>query len=223
MIDGTAAPAPRPARAVPEVAEHFESFEQQEHAAHLGMWLFLTSEILLFGALFALYTGYRVIYSHEFMVASHHNNVAIGTTNTLILITSSFLAAWAVHAVRHDRRLTVLFCLFGTVALGVCFLGLKSLEYREHFAEGIFPGASYAFAALPERGAAIFFTLYYFMTGLHALHVIGGLVALTVVALRARARRYSAASYTSLELSVLYWHLVDVIWIFLWPLMYLVG
>ena len=207
-----------------EPAEHFEDLAQQEHAAHLGMWLFLTSEVLLFGALFGLYTGYRLEYPREFAAAARHNTTVLGTVNTLILITSSFSAAWALHlAGSQRRRRPVVASLAATIALGVTFLVLKGLEYGQHIAEGILPGAAYRFAELPQHGANLFFSLYYAMTGLHALHVIGGMSALTVLTVLAARGRFVARRLTVLELGVLYWHLVDVIWIFLWPLMYLQG
>jgi cytochrome c oxidase subunit 3 len=202
-------------------ADHFESVAQQEHAAHLGMWLFLTSEVLLFGALFGLYTGYRLEYRADFAQAVHHNNILLGTVNTAILITSSFSAAWAVHSAKRGSRRGLLGSLFITLALGLCFLVFKFIEYSQHFAEGIYPGALYAYKELPTHGANIFFTLYFFITGLHALHVIGGLSALGVLTWLAARGRHTPQRYTSLELGVLYWHLVDVIWIFVWPLMYL--
>jgi cytochrome c oxidase subunit III len=202
-------------------AEHFESIAQQERAAHLGMWLFLTSEVLLFAALFGLYTGYRLQYPSDFAAAAGHNNVLLGTANTLILITSSFAAAWAVHAAALGRRGVILVSLGVTLLLGASFLVLKGIEYGQHFAEGIYPGALYRFAELPAHGANVFFSLYFFMTGLHALHVLAGLATLLVLALFALRGRYTPERHTPLELGVLYWHLVDVVWIFLWPLMYL--
>jgi len=205
-----------------ETAEHFATPEQQERATHLGMWLFLTSETLLFGALFGVYTGYRLAYSVEFHAAQRLNHAWLGTLNTVILVSSSFFAAWAVHAARHERRRTVLRCLLATLVLGLGFLVVKSFEYADHFAHGIFPGAHYASAEQPGAGARLFFTLYFFMTGLHAAHVIGGLVTLGVLAYLA-SRRRSLQRYTPLELGVLYWHLVDAVWIFLWPLLYLAG
>jgi cytochrome c oxidase subunit 3 len=206
-----------------EPAEHFESIGQQEHAAHLGMWLFLTSEVLLFGALFGLYTAYRLEYTREFVAASQHNNVVLGTLNTLILISSSFSAAWAVHMATLQRRRAVVVSLGVTVLCGLLFLVLKGIEYGQHFAEGIYPGGAYRFAELPEHGANIFFSLYFAMTGLHALHVIGGLCTLLVLAVLALRGHFVGGRHTALELGVLYWHLVDVVWIFLWPLMYLLG
>jgi cytochrome c oxidase subunit 3 len=204
-----------------EPAAHFESLAQQEQAAHLGMWLFLTSEVLLFGALFGLYTAYRLEYPQDFAAAVHHNNIVLGTVNTAVLITSSFSAAWAVHSAKHGARGSLLGSLGVTLLLALGFLLLKSIEYAQHFSEGIYPGAFYHFKELPNHGANIFFTLYFFITGLHALHVIGGMTALAVLTVLALRGRHTPERHTALELGVLYWHLVDVIWIFVWPLMYL--
>jgi cytochrome c oxidase subunit 3 len=209
------------ASAALEPEDHFESLAQQEHAAHLGMWLFLTSEVLLFGALFGLYTAYRLEYPKEFAAAVHHNNIVLGTVNTAVLITSSFSAAWAVHSAKRGARRQLLGSLGITILLALGFLALKSIEYGQHFSEGIYPGAFYRFEELPSHGANIFFTLYFFITGLHALHVIGGMTALGILSVFAARGRYTPARHTALELGVLYWHLVDVIWIFVWPLMYL--
>ncbi len=202
---------------------HFQDLPAQEHAVRLGMWLFLGSEVLLFAGLFALYTAYRFRYGAEFHAAIHHNDVAIGTTNTAVLIVSSFTMAWAIHALRHRRRRTCLLSLAATAALGVTFLGLKSVEYRLHFAHGIYPGAHYASAELPGHGATIFFTLYFLMTGLHALHMIGGVTAVGWLAARVARRRTTLEYHPELEMVGLYWHLVDSVWIFLWPLFYLTG
>ncbi|HTQ06725.1 MAG TPA: cytochrome c oxidase subunit 3 family protein [Polyangiaceae bacterium] len=203
------------------MAEHFESVERKDQAAHLGMWLFLASEVLLFGALFAVYAGYRVEFGYEFVVASSHNSIAIGTTNTFVLVTSSLFAALAVHAARSGRLRRAAGLLALTIGCGLLFLGLKAVEYGEHFRAGILPGNHYHYAALPTHAANAFFTLYYLMTGLHALHVTGGMVALGAVGYRAFRGAYSAERHLPLELAVLYWHLVDVIWLFLWPLLYL--
>jgi len=207
----------------PELRDWFEDATRQAQASQLGMWLFLTSEVLLFAGLFALYVAYRITYSQSFAEASRHNDVLIGTTNTLILITSSFFVAWAVHAVRSDRRRTVVLSLLAAVALGAVFLTLKAFEYSDHFHHGIYPGGYYAFDELPANGAKIFFTLYYFMTALHAFHVIGGMIALAVVAILAARGKVRGDYHTSLENAGLYWHLVDVVWIFLWPMLYLAG
>jgi cytochrome c oxidase subunit 3 len=204
-----------------EPADHFATLAQQEQASHLGMWLFLTSEVLLFGALFGLYTGYRLEYAADFAQAVQHNNIAIGTINTALLVTSSFSAAWAVHSARLGSRRGVVTSLAVTLLLGLGFLVLKLVEYLEHFQAGIYPGALYHSTELPSHGANLFFTLYFFLTGLHALHVVAGLSALAVLAVLGWLGRHTPERHTSLELGVLYWHLVDVIWIFVWPLMYL--
>ena len=199
-----------------------EDLGKQEHAARFGMWIFLGSELLLFAGLFALYAAYRAEYARAFTAGVHHNALYLGTTNTVVLIVSSFTVAWAVHSMRAARPRVALRMLVLTMLLGATFLVIKGFEYAQHFAEGIFPGRYYAFDGLPE-GGKLFFTLYYLMTGLHGLHVVGGMAALTVATVRAAQGTYGPAHYTPLELVVLYWHLVDVIWIFLWPLLYLVG
>lgn len=204
-------------------AEHFQDLARQQHAAHFGMWLFLSSETLLFAGLFGVFAGYRMMYTADFLAASHHNSVAIGTANTAILITSSFAVALALHAVRLGAHRVGALCVGVTVALGGVFLVLKGIEYADHFRHGIYPGSHYAFAELPSHGANLFFTLYYFLTGLHALHVLGGMTFLALLIHPIARRRYGEANHLLLENGALYWHLVDIIWIFLWPLLYLVG
>lgn len=212
--------APRPAATA---RDWFEDAERQAYASSIGMWLFLGSELLLFGGLFGLYAAYRVIYPVDFHHAAGHNEVAIGSANTFVLITSSFTVAWAVHALRAGARRMAVLAVGVTVLFGLIFLGLKAIEYTHHFREGIYPGAGYALASLPGPGARHFFTLYFFMTGLHAMHVIGGLTALVLIGWATHRGRVNPDHPTALENAALYWHLVDVVWIFLWPLLYLVG
>jgi cytochrome c oxidase subunit III len=204
-----------------DVHEIYGDPRARGHALHLGMWLFLGSETLLFAGLFGLYSAYRAAYEADFAAAVGHNHALIGTANTLILIVSSFAVAWSIHALRGGRRRACIGALVAAMALGGCFLGLKLVEYSGHLAEGIAPGVHYASAALPSPGARTFFTLYYAMTGLHALHVIAGLAILGWLAFRVARRRLTAEHPIELELGGLYWHLVDVVWIFLWPLLYL--
>jgi cytochrome c oxidase subunit 3 len=194
---------------------------QREHALHLGMWLFLGSETLLFAGLFGIYTGYRAAFPEDFARAVAHNNALIGTANTVLLITSSFFVAWGIHALRDGRRRTCIASLVLAVALGLGFLVLKSLEYRAHLAAGIAPGTYYSSRELPAYGSVLFFTIYYVMTGLHAIHVIAGMILLGWLAIRVARGRTRQDHRTELELGGLYWHLVDVVWIFLWPLLYL--
>jgi cytochrome c oxidase subunit III len=190
-------------------------------ALHLGMWLFLGSETLLFAGLFGLYSAYRAAYPADFAAGVAHNEILIGTANTVILIVSSFAVAWSIHALRGRRRRACIGAIAAAMLLGGGFLGLKLVEYSAHFAEGIVPGPYYASTELPSHGAQVFFTLYYAMTGLHALHVIAGMVLLGWLAIRVARRRSTPEHRTELELGGLYWHLVDVVWIFLWPLLYL--
>ena len=200
----------------------YDSLARQHATARLGMWVFLASESLLFAALFALYAAYRFIYPSEFHAAAAHANVLLGTINTYILLTSSLTVALAIHETKHGRRDRALILLALTIALGVAFEVCKLVEYGLHLREGIAPGGYYAYAALPAHGAVLYFTLYYLMTGLHALHVLGGLCALAWLWARLYRGKIGADSYLALELGGLYWHLVDLVWIFLWPLLYLV-
>ena len=198
----------------------YESLEKQGHAVRLGVWIFLGSELLLFAGLFALYAAYRTEYAAAFAEGVHHNELWIGTTNTAVLIVSSFTVAWAVHSARVDRMRRASLMLAISILLGLVFLTLKGLEYSHHFSEGIYPGPAFSYPGLPA-GSRLFFTLYYFMTGLHALHMIGGIAVMAWLAVRVRRRRTTAAYHPELEAGALYWHLVDAIWIFLWPLFYL--
>ncbi len=206
-----------------QLGVQYDSLERQHATARLGMWVFLASETLLFAGLFALYAAYRIRYPAEFHAAAAHAEVAIGTVNTYILLTSSLTVALAIAAVQRGRRRRALLLLATTIALGVTFEVLKGLEYGHHLAEGLAPGGYYAYAPLPAHGAVLYFTLYYLLTGLHALHVAGGLVRA-----RSGCRGGSGgagsprSSHLALELGGLYWHLVDLVWIFLWPLFYLV-
>lgn len=201
----------------------FEDLGKQAHAARFGMWVFLGSELLLFAGLFGLYVAYRSQYADAFAEGVHHNSLAIGTINTVVLIASSFTVAWSIHALRRDRRRAALRMLAATMVLGALFLVFKGVEYAGHFGEGVYPGRYYASADLPGRGAQVFFTMYYFMTGLHALHMVGGLAVMAWLTARVARRRTTSTHHTALELGALYWHLVDGIWIFLWPLFYLTG
>ena len=200
----------------------YDSLARQHATARLGMWIFLASESLLFAALFALYAAYRFVYPAEFHAAAAHANVLLGTINTYILLTSSLTVALSIDATKRGHRRRALGLLAVTILLGVAFEVLKGVEYGEHLANGIAPGGYYTFAALPAHGAVLYVTLYYLMTGLHALHVAGGLCALAWLWVLLYRGRITPDSYLSLELGGLYWHLVDFVWIFLWPLLYLV-
>jgi cytochrome c oxidase subunit 3 len=203
------------------LGEQFDSLEQQEHALRLGMWTFLASEMLLFAGFFALYAAYRAMFSVDFAAAVKHNTLTYGTVNTFILLTSSFTVALTVWAVRHGRPRLCAVLLGVTILQGLAFLVLKGVEYQKHIQEGALFGGFYHYRELPTFGANRFFTLYWAVTGLHALHVTAGIGVLAWMLRRTLQRRYTAEHHTWLEMGTLYWHLVDVIWIFLWPLLYL--
>lgn len=203
------------------LGDQYDSFETQERSLELGMWVFLATEILLFAALFALYASYRSMYLPDFKAGIEHNTLAFGTVNMYVLLTSSLLAALSVSAVRAERPRAASWLLVGTALLGVAFLVIKLCEYWRHWHEGSLPGRYYHYSELRTFGANRFFTMYWVMTGFHALHVTAGVGVVAWMAVRARRGFYTRAVHARLVIGTLYWHLVDVIWIFLWPLLYL--
>ncbi len=212
---------------VPGVAEgiighHFSSLERQNEAMRLGMWLFLATEILLFAGLFTGYAVYRFQFPLAFAEGSRHLNITAGTVNTVVLITSSFTVALALHFVRTDSPRAAALCISITLLFALAFLGIKAIEYAEHFREHALPGKYYAFEEVKIPGAAMFYTMYFLMTGLHGFHVIAGMSVLSWQLWRTLQGRYNAAYSTGLEMGALYWHLVDLVWIFLYPLLYLI-
>ena len=204
-----------------ELGEQYGDFAQQDHTLKFGMWVFLASEVLLFAALFALYAAYRTMYVDDFRAAIEHNTLAYGTVNMFVLLVSSFTVALSVWAVRHGRNGTAVALQLTTIALGIAFLVIKLFEYAEHFHERALPGRYYHMTELPTFGAKRFFTMYWVMTGVHALHVTGGVCVVGWLVYRTATRHYTPEHYAGLEMGTMYWHLVDVIWIFLWPLLYL--
>lgn len=188
--------------------------------AKLGMWLFLLSEILLFGGLFILYSAYRYRYASEFHQASREMEVFLGTINTLILQTSALIMTLGVSAIRRGNRRLTGYLLVGTMALGFIFLGIKGSEWLTHIEHGFYP-QSPALLARP-KGEILFFSLYYTMTGLHGLHVLIGLCVLMLMMIYLWRGRLNATRFVPLENAGLYWHLIDIIWIFLYPLFYLI-
>lgn len=206
----------------PEHEDYFASLEQQAHAARFGMWLFLASEVLLFGALFALFASYRVHFPEAFHASVAHASKVLGSVNTAVLLMSSTLVACSVHMLREGRTRAASLLLSGTLVLGLAFLGVKALEWREHFHDGILPGgAGHYFQEHSARGFSEFWTLYFGMTGLHALHVVVGLGVLATLLMQILRGTLTPARSHVLEIGAIYWHLVDLVWIFLWPLFYL--
>ncbi len=208
------------ASALHPLEEQFDDPVQQHEAATLGMWTFLATEILFFGGLFLGYITYRTIYPDAFAEASRHTLVLFGTLNTAILLTSSLTMALAVRAAQEGKPKSVVRFLLLTILLGLCFLAVKGLEYHEDIQEHLWPGPHFK-AGLPVQ-AQMFWFLYWAMTGLHAIHVTVGLGLLSVIAWLAHRGLFSSAYFTPVDISGLYWHFVDIVWIFLYPLLYLI-
>ena len=197
---------------------HKESHKDYE-GSKLGMWLFLFTEILLFGGLFILYSAYRARYPLEFHEGGQHLNIVIGVANTMILLTSSLTVALSITAIQKGNRRVSVLCLSATILMGAAFLVNKYIEWSGEIGRGLYPNS-------PEllkrpHGDQIFFGLYYAMTGLHGLHVIAGIIVLSVMLGFVIRKKITSTDFNRLENGGLYWHLVDVIWIFLLPLFYL--
>ena len=207
----------------PALAQQFDSLGQQKEAATLGMWVFLVTEVLFFGGMFATYAIYRAWYPAAFAAASHELDVTLGTINTVVLITSSLTMALAVHGAQLGQRKVVLLFLMATMLLGAAFLGFKSVEYYHKVVEHHVPGPGFQFEREHLQHAQLFFSLYFLMTGLHALHMVIGIGLLGVISYLAWRGRFGAEYYNPVEVTGLYWHFVDIIWIFLFPLLYLIG
>jgi len=211
------------AESYPGLVHQFDDPEQQLEAARVGMWIFLATEIMFFGGMFVGYAVYRQAYAEVFAQASNHLNVWLGSVNTAVLICSSLSMAMAVHAAQQGHRRQIIFFLGITMVLGALFLGIKFTEYYHKYEEHLIPGPGFEFKEDNAGQAVIFFSFYFAMTGLHALHMIIGLGLLSYLVVKAARDRFSPAYYTPVEITGLYWHFVDIVWIFLFPLLYLVG
>ena len=210
---------------LPEAAvqQQFDDPSQQKEAAMLGMWAFIATEVLFFGVLFAAYVVCRWRFSLAFAEGSAHTDFAMGTAETAILLTSGCLSAIALRQIQLDRARQSAMLLMITSALGVAFLILHGMEYHDEFKEGVIPGIRYTQTGPDARGVELFFSLYYVITGFHSLHVLIGVVLLLVMAIRTWRGAFSSAYYTPIEITGLYWSLVDIVWIFVYPAIYLVG
>ena len=206
--------------------EQFDTAEQQKDASTLGMWIFLITEVMFFGGMFLAYTVYRSKYPVTFAVASTSLNVYIGAFNTVVLLCSSFTMVLAVRAAQLGKRRAIVLFLILTLILGFMFLGIKAFEWNEKFQEHHIPGmANFHLEGVPieQQGQAqLFFSLYFAMTGLHALHMVIGAGIVSCLAWWAHKGKYTAEYMTPVDVGGLYWHFVDIIWIFLFPLLYLI-
>ena len=200
-----------------EAAEH--PVHRDYEGAKIGMWLFLFTEILLFGGLFLLYSAYRAKYPHEFHAAGNELNFRLGVANTMVLLTSSLSMALSISAVQKGKQRLSMWLVAGTVALGAVFLIIKYFEWMAKIHHGLYPNGPELLTRQP--GEILFFGLYFTMTGLHGLHVIAGMGVLSIMLVLLARGRIRQDDYIKLENGGLYWHLVDVIWIFLLPLFYL--
>ena len=205
------------------VAHQFDDAEQQRAVSTLGMWVFLAQEIMFFGGAFCAYVIYRTLFPEAFGHASVHLDVRLGTFNTAVLIASSLSMALAVHAAQTGARRAQVGFLALTIALGAAFLGIKAIEYHHKFVEHLVPGAGFHMEGFDGPQAQIFFSLYFGMTGMHALHMIVGVGLLLWLMVQGSRNRFSPEYFTPVEVTGLYWHFVDIVWIFLFPLLYLLG
>lgn len=223
---------------------HFENMEQQREAGTLGMWVFLVTEIMFFGGMFLAYTLYRYKYPEAFAAASNHLDIRLGAVNTVVLIVSSFTMAMAVFSTQIGKRRSTIIYLILTLVLGLTFLGIKAVEYRDKYRDHLIPGElipGHAFnpavaqhgdtdphklhlpEGVPVRHVEMFYWIYFAMTGMHALHMIIGAGILTVILIMATRGIFSPEYHAPVEITGLYWHFVDIVWIFLFPLLYLLG
>jgi cytochrome c oxidase subunit 3 len=215
----------------PHLQHHFVSSEQQFDAAKMGMWLFLITEILLFSGMFVAYTVYRSWHPEVFELSAQLLDWRLGGLNTIVLLGSSFTVALSIHFIQQDNQRALLINLILTFLCALTFLVVKYFEYSSKFEHGVFPGAAFDphgvshghdYAEFNVPYAPQFFSIYFVMTGIHGFHVVVGMGVFTWITIRALKGHFSSAYYTPVELAGLYWHLVDIIWIFLFPLLYLI-
>ena len=224
---------------------HFENMEQQREAGALGMWVFLVTELMFFGGMFLAYTLYRTKFPAAFASASNHLDLTLGAVNTVVLILSSFTMALAVYSSQVGKRRNQIVCLVATIVLGATFLGIKAVEYYDKYEDRLIPGQlipgrpfkpevqepgtpydKHKLHLLPGatvKNVEMFFWIYFAMTGMHALHMIIGIGVLSVILFFSWRGRYGPEYHNPVEIAGLYWHFVDIIWIFLFPLLYLLG
>jgi cytochrome c oxidase subunit III len=213
------------------LAHQFEDLEQQQEADALGIWLFLVTEIMFFGGLFAAYAIYRWLYFAAFQGGSHILDIRLGAVNTIVLLGSSLTMALSVRSAQIGNRRALILFLIATMTLGGIFLGVKGVEYNQKFVEHVVPQLDWApegdtLAKLAPGGvyhAEMYFLFYFAMTGLHALHMIIGMGLLLWLVLLARKNSFTPHYFAPVEVVGLYWHFVDIVWIFLFPLLYLIG
>tara|TARA_Y100001970_G_C14226103_1_gene855779 strand:- start:817 stop:1503 length:687 start_codon:yes stop_codon:yes gene_type:complete len=222
----------------PHHQHHFASSEQQYEAAKFGMWAFLVTEVLTFAGLFCAYAILRYQFPYTFQECSESLDATLGLINTIVLITSSLTMALAIYFIQNDDRKKTIYMLAATILFAIAFMVIKYFEYTHKFHVGEVPGENYNYTGIPEylpvgcapgsagcenTNPSLYFSVYFMMTGLHGIHVIGGIVVIGFMMLNTYKGKYSSKYYTPIELTGLFWHLVDLVWIFLFPLLYLIG
>jgi cytochrome c oxidase subunit III len=209
----------------PDLQHHFHEPAQQLAASTLGMWTFLATEVMFFGGLFLAYILYRSMYPEAFASTSKYMGVIIGGVNTAVLICSSLTMVLAVRAARLGEQKAIVILLLATMALGLVFLGFKGYEWHEHWVDHKVPGFNFQYTEEPQYAheAQILFFLYFVMTGMHAMHMVIGEGMLAVLVAMAIKGRFTPRWNTPVDMIGLYWHFVDIVWIFLYPLLYLIG
>ena len=209
----------------PYLRHHFEDLGQQFESSTLGMWVFLLTEIMFFGGMFGAYTVYRSMYPAAFASTSKYMNPLLGGINTAVLICSSLTMALAVRGSHIGNRKVVRWMLILTMIFGIAFIGVKFSEYYAHYLDQKVPWLNFEYNDHPNlaQNAKILFCFYFFMTGFHALHMFVGLGLLTWLLIKNERMRFGPEYYSPVEITGLYWHFVDIVWIFLFPLLYLIG
>ncbi len=205
------------------VSHQFDDMRQQSEAGRLGMWTFLVTEVLFFGGAFTLYTAYRIEHHAAWIIGSLKMDYTLGTINTGILLISSLTMALGVHAAQHGHRSRIVLWLSSTWILGWLFLAIKFYEYYKHWEEHLVPGAHFAYLGAHHAQVQLFMSFYFIMTGMHAVHMTVGILLVSVLIGMAAAGKFDQVYHTPVVAIGLYWHFVDIVWIFLYPCFYLVG
>lgn len=213
---------PSAEQSLKHVQHHFVDSDQQFESAKMGMWVFLVTEILFFGGLFLAYIAYRAWYPELYVMASEELNTFWGAVNTAVLIGSSLTVAMAIRSAQLNQIKGLIYNLYITIGLAFTFMVIKYFEYTHKFHLGIFPGEYYTYEGIEHEKANIFFSIYYMMTGMHGIHVLIGIGLMIWLVVKAKRGVFNSNYYTPVEITGLYWHLVDIIWIFLFPLLYLI-
>ena len=206
----------------PNLQHHFETLEQQKEASTLGMWIFIIQEVMFFGGLLAAYMLYRLWYPTAWSEGSAELNIRLGGLNTVVLIASSLTMALSVRAAQTGKQKALKNWLIVTMLLGLTFLVVNGFEYHDKWVLHHVPGLNFRLEEGQVPQIAIFLSLYFALTGLHALHMVVGFAILAVIYWMAARKRFTSEWYTPVEMAGLYWHFVDIVWIFLFPLLYLV-